>query len=222
MDLDNIMKKLGKERPVFHCEADFQVALYKSICKINKETKEFDEIILEKKEGINDDSINIDILLKKDNLLKVVIELKYAPEEMNHDDKDSGEFYRLKKQPTDRNRYGFWKDVERLKGYLSEFKNNKTKTVGYVIFLTNNMKYWEKEKDSYNLIDQDYQIFDTHEKRNVHVLKFYSKAKDKPKDVNLQGYTYGPLKWNDYSKLQDGVKKNDIKFRYLLLEINNT
>ena len=97
--VDAIKKRLAQDRPLFHSEADFQLAL--GWCMHETLPKEC--------------SIRLDIclLLGGDLRIKIALELKYPTAKFMVCEK--GEDFRLSQQGArDQKRYDFWKDVERL------------------------------------------------------------------------------------------------------------
>ena len=129
-----LMRKLAKERPLFHSEADFQHAL---AWRIREEDPD-SGVRLEYKPPVSreEDKMQLDIWLAK---FGVAIELKYKTGRPKEEIKHNGESFNLRHHGAcDHGRYDFLKDVRRLER-LSEFSDAKA---GFAILLTNDDLYW--------------------------------------------------------------------------------
>ncbi len=217
INLHQILKKLSKERPIFHSDADFQHAL---AWKIHEEFPNIN-IRLEKPFRGIDNNRNepwyIDIFCFNEKE-KFGIELKYKTKELRV--KKNGEGFYLKSQEAqDSARYDFIKDVSRLEKLVEIGEIN----MGFAIFLTNDLLYWnEPYKRSTN-----YEAFRIHEGRILSGVLDW--AKDTPEGTK-QGrntslkltYSYR-IKWHRYSNLgRDNIKVIEgkaLEFKYILVKV---
>ena len=214
--LENILKELRKERPIFHFEADFQYALALKI----REKFSNSIIRLEKREKINGKNIKVDIFVyfcKEESC--TYIELKYKTRkveiELNTGDESCKlkEKYELKNQEArDIGGYDFCKDIERLENLVK----NCSKCTGFAIFLTNDPSYWEPPQQKSNA--DAFRIY------NGKILRGELKWGENTSENTMQGrkdpiVLTGKycLEWKDYSKLGDVKEKGN--FRYLLVEV---
>ncbi len=203
--MHEIMKKLSKERPVFHSEADFQHAL---AWKIHEECPEYN-IRLEKREILNDKEIYFDIFVFKDNEM-IPIELKYKTKELELI-LDNEEYHLKTHFAYPLSRYDFVKDISRLE----EFGG------GFAIFLTNDKLYWERGNEE--TIDEEFKFCKNNKLEGT--LHWSSKAgqgtiEGKNTITLLNSYIFH---WKDYSEIQDYSSNNiNTQFRYLLVEIQKS
>jgi len=196
-NMHEIMKKLSKERSIFHSEADFQHAL---AWKIHEECPDYN-VRLEKREVVNDKEVYFDIFIFKNNE-KIPIEVKYKTKELKAS--INGEEYQLKTHGAyPPNRYEFIKDISRLEVFGG----------GFAVFLTNDSLYWYRGEEEG--IDEDFKIYENRKIKGT--LKWGPNAgngttKGKGEITLLHSYIFH---WKDYSS-PNGYKA---KFRYLLVEI---
>lgn len=203
MILERVLANLASERPLFHSEADFQLALAWQIQKIFPKAG----IRLEYK-PFRDTKIYVDIWVKN---LSYALELKYHTRKILVNVAD--EFYQLEDQAAqDIARYDFCKDIMRLEKIVEAFPN----FTGYALMLTNDSSFW-KPPLSKNPIDEAFRL---HEGRVLtSELRWSQRAgpgttAGRREPLHLQGsYT---LCWKDFSNLNTS-KYN--RFRYLLVEI---
>lgn len=211
-NIDFILEKLSKERPIFHSEDDFKFSLAWIIKREYPQTKIRLEYTLD-----FDRSIHIDIVVILDGQL-IPIELKYKTKEL--DLTLGAERYILKnQQATNLGCYNFIKDIKRIEEFKEKEMSNFKE--GYAIFLTNSLIY-EKgtTKSSY------YYEFSINEGNIKKQKLVYGESKYKA--IELTGeYT---CKWKDYfdigkddSKykifMDDTKYKNAKKFKYLAIKI---
>ena len=112
IEIGNILSELSKERPVFHCEADFQHAL---AWKIHEEYPSL-SMRLEKKLVLDTEQIYVDIFAFEDNRV-LAIELGYKTRELNIE--VIGEEFNLTfDRAQDQGRYDFIEDISRLERAL--------------------------------------------------------------------------------------------------------
>ncbi len=201
----DVLNELGKKRPVFHSEADFQHALAWTI----HEKYSGLNIRLEKRVILNNKGFYFDIFAFNDNKT-VAIEVKYKTK--NLDTAVNSEEFNLKNQGAqDQGRYDFIKDISRLEKALETYRDG----AGFAIFLTNDESYWKTPKRDVNTADKDFRI---HERGILGTLSWKegtSKGTMSGRSESIilkRGYM---LNWNDYSD----VAKQNGKFRYLLVKI---
>ena len=206
-NIEDVLNKLSKKRPVFHSEADFQHSL---AWEIHEMYPDFN-IRLEKREEINGEEIYLDIFIFKSNKI-YALELKYKTKRLKIT--ILNEDYHLKDQGAyDINRYDFCKDIERLEKVLEKYPDG----IGFAIFLTNDDLYW-RTPPNLNTADKDFRI---HEGR---VVKGILKWKEGTSMGTMRGRE-NPIKltgeynihWKDYSDL----KRKNGKFRYTYVKVKH-
>jgi hypothetical protein len=134
LDMDDIMRRLAAERPLFHSEADFQHALAWKVHEIIPHA----QIRLEVSSGRFDKRERIDILVRIGSQA-CAIELKYKKRKLDY--AWAGEKFALANDGAqDIGRYDFIKDVARLEQFISWEDN----VAGHAILLTNDDLYWRE------------------------------------------------------------------------------
>ncbi len=135
-EIETIIERLKKKRPIFHSEADFQYSLAWEIQLVHPTIN----IRLEKPFPLENDNIRnsyIDIFITDDNK-KYAIELKYKTCGLVVDVAD--EDFHLRSHGAHRdNRVHFANDVHRLK----RMKESKQTDYAYALMLTNECLYWQ-------------------------------------------------------------------------------
>lgn len=203
IEISPILETLGKLRPIFHNEADFQFCLAWEI------QKQFptSEIRLEYKvPGFIGRYTDIWIRGEK----PLAVELKYKPISVTLENKD--EVFELKNHGAqDLGRYDFLKDLQRVEEIVSKFPQ----TTGYAIMLTNDPSYWKKPQKQ-NSVDADFKI---DEGRSMHgTLSWSPKAskgttRGREKPLKIRGKY--KIKWMPY--FTENQKLGD--FRLLCLKV---
>lgn len=206
--IDNIIKELAKERPIFHSEADFQHALAWLI------HKKLDNPSVRLEFKPPNYKIYLDIWVRtwvRTKEYNIAIELKYKTRGLEHE--INGEKFGLLNQSAqDHGRYDFLKDIQRIEKVASENRN----TFGYAIFLTNDSAYW-KEPAGADTFDTAFRI---NENKEISGELRWGKGasegtiKNRKDGLSLRG-SY-QFKWQDYHEIKD---KPYGKMRYLLVEI---
>ena len=206
IEVIEILRLLGKKRPVFHSEADFQHSL---AWEIHKELPNAD-VRLEMPVQIDNHYIHIDIyIVNRDKIL--ALELKYKT--CRFATEVNGERYRLKDHSAqDIARYDLIKDIHRLEHLCSR----QGKITGYAIFLTNDRTYWTNPLNK-STVDANFRINDGRLLNGI--LRWgmnasigTTKDREKPLELNNQYSVH----WRDYSLLNQG--KNEA-FRYLMIKV---
>lgn len=211
INLDSLLQELAQERPLFHSEKDFQLALGWKLKEHFEAKGKPVKIRLEQRFKPNkSNAIFIDIVIKyKDR--QIPIELKYKTTEFDIEIMD--EKYELKKQNArDAGQYDFIRDVARIE----DFVKTKNCQKGYVLFLTNDKSYWTRSKSVAKY--DDFKIYENRVLKGS--LKWKKDAqegstKSREKPIKLER-TY-KVKWEKYPKPTN--EKFETEFRYLLLEI---
>ena len=205
MHIENIIKQLGTERPVFYSEADFQHAL---AWEIHRRTPSA-AVRLEINLGIGKRAM-VDILVR-DVHTNHAIEVKYKTAKL--DAICLGEEFRLLNHGAqDIGRYDFIRDVCRLEAFVDAYPN----TIGYAILLTNDDNYWKETK---RLTTAD-AMFRLHDGCTLQGTLRWGAAtgkgtmKGREDCLDLRG-SYS-VQWADYSELDC---KGPRKFRYVLLQV---
>ena len=207
LDVNDLMKDLARERPVFHSEADFQHALAWHIREVGLDPR----IRLERplKWPRTKDRIHLDLWLPDSN---VAVELKYRTRRLEYKDEDEC-FDLLDQSAHDTGRYDFLKDVQRLE-QLSVSKRTKVQA-GLAIMLTNDHLYWEPPERETN--DAQFRIHGCQKKEGK--MEWSPKAspgtiKGREAPICLRG-SY-PIMWKRYGDGGDGTHQ---QFRYLAIPI---
>ncbi len=203
-DITEILQELAVTAPIFHSEADFQLSLFRLLAR----NVGAENVCLE---SFEDKKYHIDILVSDQPI--VAIEVKYSSKKVSGGFLRIGdECFRLKDQSArDLARFGFWVDVSRLEEFVNKRADENLNAIGYVIFLSNDEKYWDPALSTEGTNDE---MFKIHEGRNVteESLEWANGSCQYGKEVKLRKI-YGPLQWEQYSRLG----RNE--FRYLLLKI---
>jgi hypothetical protein len=153
LDLTQVLKALGEERPIFHSEADFQHALAWEIQKAQPGAS----IRLELPVQVDaSHRIHLDLLVASDQE-RYAIELKYRTAAMEVD--EHGERFSLAAHSAqDTGRYDFLKDIARLEHYVASIPNS----MGFAIFLSNDSLYWKEPRQGTTS-----EQFSIHDKREI-------------------------------------------------------
>ncbi|MBM3210655.1 hypothetical protein FJZ33_00430 [Candidatus Poribacteria bacterium] len=213
IDIEDMLDKLSKKRPVFHSEADFQHALAWEIHKSYPGA----DIRLEKRIVLNGDEIYIDISISLDNDT-MLIELKYKTKGVSIT--IFGEEFKLKDQSAqDCNRYDFIKDISRIEKCLRYAQS----THGAAILLTNDPNYWNP--DGQETADRDFRIYDgkTLIKRKLEWKEGTSEGTSKGREEPICLENNYNFHWKDYSDMAKHKdchnRKQNGLFRYLYVKV---
>ena len=199
------MESLSQKRSIFHLESDFQFALAWEIKCLYPEC----DIRLEVPFNL-DKKGRIDIIVWFNNDA-YPIELKYLKKPLNY--KVGKEQFVLAEGVHDLDMYDCMGDIERMELFCNQLGGFHT---GYVVWLTNDPAYWEKDYDA-----SYYKPFHAPDGSIKTGEMFYSPVNpktNKPPQV-LQAKNYQnpiilsgsyQIKWNDYSDL--GVPKGLLRY----------
>ena len=202
----DLLEILSERRPVFHSEADFQLALGWHIHETLSDSQVRPEF-----KPFHSKNIYLDLWLQNS---KTAIELKYRTQKLKA--QLGGEVFALRTQGAqDAGRYSFIEDISRLERLVHDQRYVST---GFAVLLTNDPSYWEVPKKGWeNTNDADFRI---HEERIIRgEMKWAKKAaeggiKGMEKPIKLRG-SY-KASWGDYSVLEKGKFE---KVRYLVVEV---
>ena len=226
-DVERVLAELSRERPVFHSEADFQLALAFKMQRMYPQLA----IRMDRTEIIDNKKLRIDVVAHQ-NGQTTLMELKYLTCALRIQVRFAEEEYEAYNiqnhaaQPP--YRYKFLKDIRRLELLVERYMLKGHDAAGYAILLTNDSMYW-KEPSRDEVIDYAFRL---HEGRTIaggEVLQWDKRASADTKANREQpivlhwSYT---LQWRDYSELTPPLAKpvvgrriNHGKFRYLLVRV---
>lgn len=160
MNLVDILSKLKDNRPVFHSEDDFKLALAQTIYKehpeynIRLERPIKIEMIDKYGSAIKPNvRVPIDIVIIDEKGNYIPIELKYKTKKTKIESTGvlNDDIYELANHgASDIGRVSFRKDIYRIERFLES--NSENCKVGFVIILTNEKEYWDNilEKEILN------------------------------------------------------------------------
>ena len=204
LDFDHLLEDLGRTRPIFHSEADFQHALAwhtherQPGANLRLEYKPFPE-----------ERLYVDIWVS--GAERAAIELKYLTRGLEVD--LNGEQFSLKDQDAqDICRYDVLKDVARLERIVHTIP----KSTGYAVVLTNDGTYWKPPVRD-DTVDAAFRI---HEGRTVSGTLRWSERASKgttsgrEEPIELVGSYH--IAWRDYSTLPASSYG---QMRYLLINV---
>ena len=202
----DLLKGLSERRPIFHSEADFQLAFAWYL----HQTIPDSQARLEFK-AFKNEKMYLDIWLQT---LGIAIKLKYYTRELNV--KQKGEHFALLNQAAyPPRRYDFISDILRLERVMGSFKPAKS---GLAILLTNAPSYWKLPRRGWkNAVDVAFRI---HEgmvlKGKIDWSDDASEGtkKGREKPIGLNG-SYN-INWRDYSAFEE---EKYGKFRYLVVDV---
>lgn len=145
IDLGETLVRLAKRRPVFHSEADFQLAFAWEVQRIDP----LIEVYLETRPL---QGVRLDIAFERPDLGQyTAVELKYLTRPWSGT--IGGQQYDLKNGARDNGRYDVVKDIARVE----RFVESRAGANGAVIVLTNDSGYWEPKEGS-TAIDSAFRI----------------------------------------------------------------
>ncbi len=222
--INSALLALSNERKIFHSEADFKFALGTMITYLDSNVSaRFEKPMI----GVNGKTY-IDIFLTAYDI-KVGIELKFklARLRKGKDERPTnvdGELFNPAHHgAADISRYDVLKDIMRLE----QFKNNGDIDIGYAIFLTNYVPYWDN-KITRKIVDGKARLPCDFNFRLWDGLAISGKRKWENKDICItpnEPSRSSPIildgsykvRWKDYSDID--CDKNGL-FRYSKLKVN--
>ena len=204
LNITEIMKKLAKNRPIFHSEADFQFALAWEIQK----AKPNGQVRLEYPFGNGPERKYLDIWLQD---MKIAIELKYRTQQLNRVINDES-FVLKPHEALDTGRYGFIRDVKRIE----RVRQRKPSATGFAVLLTNDPLFWDNSPKNKTQA-ADFLIYDGRvikDEMKWPKVKKWMKENGVDKPIKLDGCY--ELNWQDYSNCGAGKYR---QFRYLAVKV---
>ena len=211
LNIHGLMQELSQSRPIFHSEADFQLALFRLINEKRSDRQiRMEEPLLSGGKRKK----RVDIWLPKE---KIAIELKYFTMKCEW---DSGvEPFALKEHAAaDLARKGFLQDVERLEGIVNTGEHSAT--AGLAILLTNAPTLWDESYTDKRRISNDakYHLDEGKLIRGTLPWLRNGQPNENVAPVRLSGsYT---TCWKNYSCFPS--HRNGGIFRYLAFEVQPT
>ena len=206
IDIHALMRELSERRPIFHSEADFQLALFRLI-----NSKKLDcQIRMEKPFSVGQKrKSRVDIWLPTE---RIAIELKYFT--MKFCLEYNGEPFALKQHAAaDLARYGFLKDVQRLEHIVHERQTART---GFVVLITNAPTLWSRAYTrKANPNDKNFHLYGG--RREVSGKLMWQKDGSPIEKDALHIYGCYTPNWKDYSCFPSD--HNGGQFRYLAFAI---
>lgn len=209
-DIENHLRTLAKERPLFHSEADFQHAL---AWVIHRELKDADirlEYPMRGKDKERSEYLDMRVTYAGKD---IALELKYKTRGYSHE--HNNELFDLKNQSAqDIGRYDFLADVARIERFITSRKASR----GYAILLTNDPSYWTAPSRA-DTVDAQFRLAEG--KKVLGSLAWGAKASEgtmhnRKEPISLrQQYT---AIWQPYSKLSE---KSGGDFKLLVWRIEN-
>jgi len=200
VDLESVLASLAIRRPVFHSEADFQVALAWEVQKVDP----LMDVFLETRPARG---LHLDLAFERPDLNRYsAVELKYLTRFWTG--LVGAQLYELKNHSAqDNGRYGIVKDIWRIE----KFVEGRPGANGAVVALTNDPSYWKpSERPMAN--DLAFRVDEgAHLEGRRAWARPSSSTASKP-DLELQA-TYN-LRWSDYSMFGD-----DGRLRQLVVEV---
>ena len=206
--MEDILKKLSEERPIFDSEDDFKF----SLCWKIKETYKGAEIGLEVPIIIDKspDPIYLDILvIYEDKWIPIELKYKTKPIKYNSPDFILDTFDLTHQQAYNKSCYNYLKDIERIEDIKKKYDTFKE---GYAIFLINDLHYTRGPGKTAHYYE--FSLKDSITKEGT--LKYQKEPADYEPIKLSDSY---PIEWKKYSKLDIDAKNN--KFVYNIAKIQN-
>lgn len=206
MNVEDVLSKLSKDRPIFHSEGDFQFSLAHKIKKIIPEFNVRLEFPMSPG--------HLDIFLFSSEKA-VLFELKYKPTELVYNMHNKEKFNLKQLRRIDYGFYGFIKDIYRLENFRLKIEQNFKNVECYALILTNDKRFWQQTetKGMYKefLIYEGKKLSGVFNWANNITNEYYHK-----RPSIILNHTYRCF-WKDYSKITIEAKNN--QFRFLLIEV---
>ena len=220
VDLSEVLARLAAERPVFHSEADFQLALGLALWDSDSDLQVRLEVPPPDHAGLRHGAHLDLVAFNQRTEQRTVLELKYTTRSWSGLAKSGvarSEEYRLKNHGAeDIFGYDVVKDIWRVEQVVGGQEGWN----GAVVVLTNNPYYWSPPK-----VDEDTSNAAAFRLREGTELSGERKWGDNTGDGTKKGHTDKfdlrgsyRLAWRDYSTLHDGPSRVR-QFRYLLIPV---
>ena len=185
VDLASVLASLATRRPVFHSEADFQLALAREI-----EAADPDMFVyLETRPA---EGVHLDMACESHGRY-TAIELKYLTRPWS--DIVEGQSFHLKVGAVDYGRYDVVKDIARIEGFVGSRDGSN----GAVVVLTNDPSYWRSPGRS-TAIDSAFRI---HEGAVLEGLREWGRtpAGKKRRAAIKLDHSY-EMRWSEFSEFE--------------------
>ncbi|WP_405991228.1 hypothetical protein [Streptomyces sp. NBC_00986] len=202
VSLGDVMAQLGRNRPVFHSEADLQHSFARALWELSSDVHSR----LEVPQWAGDSTEHLDLLCIGPSA-RTAIEFKYFTRRWTGTVGTPAEAYTLKEHAAaDLARLHFVRDIARLERFCRRSDQN-----GLAIMLTNDASLWTPSGVGRGQTrDQEFRI---HQGRELAGTLLWAEGAYKPNMCTLRG-AY-PLDWQPYSEL-DGAGG---EFRYLAVSV---
>jgi hypothetical protein len=204
-NLNQLMKELSVQRPVFHSECDLQHELAMLLSKREQPAK----IRLERPYHLDSGVYYIDIYIETTQ--RIGIELKYKTKSLNT--KIDGEVFEIKHHAAVGGaRFDFIKDIERLEGLKAKGHID----VGFALLLTNDKALFDKHGNSHRqkelYLHEECILKGTIKFNGEYTEKSIGRHRLKPIVLN----SFYNLHWHHYSK---NGEKQEWGFKYLVIQV---
>ncbi|MGW6795031.1 hypothetical protein [Streptomyces chartreusis] len=201
--LDDVIRELGRRRPVFHSEADLQHSFARLLWELDPDVHSR----LEVPQRHQDRTEYLDLLCFSDTA-RTAIEFKYFTRRWTGPAGTPPEDYALKGHAaTDLARLHFVRDIARLERFCRRPDQN-----GLAIMLTNDPALWSVPGPGRGQTrDREFRI---HEGRELTGTLLWAEGTYEPNTCTLRG-TYG-LDWKPYSELAGSGGE----FRYIAVPVS--
>ena len=233
--LEKALDELQGKRQIFHSEDDFKLSLAMIIKELNPKfeirlERPVDLEMVDRKGAIIPVRAPIDIIVIDEQGKTYPIELKYKTKKLKVAIKE--ELYNLTDQSaTDEGRYSFRKDIFRIENYKSRY--SETFESGYVLIITNDELYSEKNVSKTDNTDKNYtfhnettidkedlgwnlKIKNNTDIKNISEIEKETKKHwtcKKENNYRLDLSKNYKIKWYEYSKIENST------FKYCLIKI---
>jgi hypothetical protein len=206
VDIHKLMADLGRMRPVFHSEADFQHALAWELQRQWPDAR----VRLEKPVTVDDSVLHLDMWVEV-AARALAIELKYKTAALNAN-VNGEQFWLANHSAQPPGRYDYILDIERLERVTMA----NPRCTGWAILLTNEALYWRSGTGG-QVVDPDFRL---EEGRTLTGTLAWGKGasagtmKNRERPLALHG-RYS-IHWEPYAR---GVAERSGEFRFLALQI---
>ena len=211
MNLPEILRSLGENRPIFHSEADFQFALCQQIEATHRDAK----IRLEKCMQVDGRKYELDIFVVRGNT-KYAIELKYKTKSFEGSIKE--ESYSLRNQnASNLGRFDYFDDLERV----GKLVRANLASIGYAIFLSNHSVFWRG--NGQGAISEQFNTADGREVRMGQEMSWVGNPPPSSVGAGRFGRTIvSPVNtefhWKKFSRIEDNEGRGQV-FKFLCTKV---
>jgi hypothetical protein len=191
IDLQQTLRILASKRPIFHSEADFQLALGMEI-----ERQHPDAAVRLEYKPFPGERVHLDMWIYNDGRW-MAVELKYKTRSVSVD--WHGERFELVQQGAqDLSGYDIWKDVCRVERICCSFEN----VDGYAVVLSNDDSLWRRVSDTDTSVGAAFRVFDGRQASGTLYWASHAGAGTmKTREVPLTLGNDYELRWRDYARV---------------------